>query len=287
MQTVEPSRVVAPVDLDVVIERLGRFSDEMTLLVDRAFGSDWAENEEILALVSVATGDGVSTRALAEHSGLSRRAVSRLVARLSKDGLARCAASPTDGRIVVITLAAAGKRSTGLLRSDLRDLFATWADPAQEIADALAVPPEVVRQHGDDDPLRLLQRIVQVGVRLVDSMSDTAARVHLGGRQRAALSQVAAHAGVRPSQLSPSLRVSPAGVAYVVDQLVAKGLVKRRLDGVTDDKRAVILEVTPAGRRVADLIADGVREQAGLLAAIFSEIAETGRLDLASRRRAG
>lgn len=283
----ESSHVVAPTSLAAVVERLGRFSDDMTLLIDRAFGSDWAENEEILALVAIATGNGASTRMISEHSGLSRRAVSRLVTRLASDGLARSAASPTDGRVVIVTLTAAGKRSTTRLRSDLRELFATWAEPAQGIADALAVPNAAVGSRGDDDPLRLLERIVGVGVRLVDSMRHTADRTHLGGRQRAALSQIAAHAGVRPSRLSPSLRVSPAGVAYVVDQLVAKGLVRRRLNGVSDDKRAVIIEVTSAGRQVAELIADGVREQAAFLAAIFSEIAETGdRSNVVPDRRA-
>ncbi|WKK71511.1 hypothetical protein Q0F99_19495 [Rathayibacter oskolensis] len=61
----------------------------MTLAVDRAFGSDWADNEEILALVTIATSDGVSSRAVAEASGWGRRAVSRLVARLGRTASSR------------------------------------------------------------------------------------------------------------------------------------------------------------------------------------------------------
>ncbi|QHC66879.1 MarR family transcriptional regulator [Rathayibacter sp. VKM Ac-2759] len=88
----------------------------MTLAVDRAFGSDWADNEEILALVTIATSDGVSSGAVAEASGWGRRAVSRLVARLERDGLVETGPSAADGRVVVIACTEEGARRAEHLR---------------------------------------------------------------------------------------------------------------------------------------------------------------------------
>ena len=49
------------------MELLGRFNDEMTRVVDDAFGTQWAEIEEILAILALVTDHAVTTRRLAER----------------------------------------------------------------------------------------------------------------------------------------------------------------------------------------------------------------------------
>ena len=73
---------------------LAQFSARFTALVDRHLGSDWAENAEILALVSLRHDEPPTTRQIAELSGLNRRAVSRL----HTDGLVVTEPSPAEHR---------------------------------------------------------------------------------------------------------------------------------------------------------------------------------------------
>ena len=70
---------------------LARFSAGFTALVDLHLGSDWAENAEILALVSLRHDEPPTTRQIAELSGLNRRSVSRL----SADSTRTASSSPS------------------------------------------------------------------------------------------------------------------------------------------------------------------------------------------------
>ena len=51
--------------------------------------------------------------------------------------------------------------------------------------------------------------------------------------------------GLRMSEVSSRLGVSPGGLTGIVDRLVAEGLVDRRADG--GDRRALLVRLTPAG----------------------------------------
>ncbi len=69
----------------------------------------------------------------------------------------------------------------------------------------------------------------------------------------AALTALRMWAGGRPvDELADGLRVSHSRAVRVVDRLEAEGLARRRQSA--DDKRAVLVELTPAGRRAADRV---------------------------------
>lgn len=53
-------------------------------------------------------------------------------------------------------------------------------------------------------------------------------------------------------ELQRKILISSGGVTYVVDQLVAKGLVARR--PCEEDRRAIYAELTPAGRKLMDRV---------------------------------
>ena len=61
------------VDLTAVARTLSELSVGMTTPFDHVFGTDWASNEEILALVALCTRSTPTTRELGGASGLSRR----------------------------------------------------------------------------------------------------------------------------------------------------------------------------------------------------------------------
>jgi len=67
-----------------------------------------------------------------------------------------------------------------------------------------------------------------------------------------------------PSALARTLMLSPAGMTNRVDRLVARGLVDRHAD--PDDRRSLLVALTPAGREVVDAaVTDHVANEVRLL----------------------
>lgn len=255
------------------MELLGRWNDEMTRVFDGAFGTQWAEIEEMLAIATVVTDQFVTTRRLADITGLNRRAISRMVARLRSEGLVITRPSDVDKRAVEVALTGRGGRHAEVLRTSIAEFFLESTKIAQEISEGLG-PVGNPRAHAvPADPMDLLRRVCEAGVSLVRFMPDAATEGRLAARQRAALVQIATMGGVRPNDLSPSLEVSRAGVAYIVDQLCAKGFVIRRRGAVPEDRRAVVLEATVEGVQAVRAVMDGIERQRDMLSQLFAQVA--------------
>ena len=105
------------------MELLGRFNDELTRVFDGAFGTEWAEIEEMLAIATVVTDQFVTTRRLADITGFNRRAVSRMVARLRSEGLVTTGPSDADKRAVEVILTSRGRQRADVLRTSIADFF--------------------------------------------------------------------------------------------------------------------------------------------------------------------
>lgn len=258
---------------DRAMELLGRFNDQITRIVDDTFGTQWAEIEEILAIITLAKQHIVSTRRLADASRMNRRAISRMLARLREEGLVVTRPSDRDGRVVEVALTDRGEQQSELFRASISDLFSQSRDLAGEIS-AGEHPPHSSRKNDlSTDPIDLLQRVCEAGASLVGFMPDAATQGQLAARQRAALVQIATQARVRPNDLSSSLGVSPAGAAYIVDQLCAKGYVRRLHDAMPGDRRAVVLEVTPEGASAVGAVLDGIQQLRETFSQLFAEVA--------------
>lgn len=255
------------------MDLLGRFSDELTHLFDDAFGTRWAEIEDILAIAELLRARSVTTRRLADSSGLDRRAISRMVVRLRSDELVTTRPSEADKRAVEVVLTDRGERRADVLRTSLDGFFLASADIAHEISEGLQPASTSPLPREPADAVDLLRRVCEAGVALVNTMPGTATEGQLAARQRAALVQIVSQGGVRPNDLSPALGVSRAGVAYIVDQLCAKGFVSRRRGAVPEDRRAVVLEATADGVHAVQAVMDGIERQRESLANLFAEVA--------------
>jgi DNA-binding MarR family transcriptional regulator len=256
------------------MELLGRFNDDLTRVFDDVFGTRWAEIEEMLAITAVATDPGMTTRRLAEITRLNRRAVSRMIARMSADDLVYTHHSHTDKRAVVVSLTESGAQRTKLLENAIIEFFDASRTIARQISEGLGSIPASSGTPEPIDPMDLLLRVCAAGVSLVRFMPDAATSGRLAARQRAALVQIVTARGVRPHDLSPALGVSSAGVAYIVDQLCAKGFITRRRGTVPDDRRAVILTATDAGVRAVEAVMSGIEQQSETLAHLFHDVAQ-------------
>lgn len=259
--------------LEGALQLLGRFNDELTQVFDDAFGTRWAEIEEMVAFAALAGDDAVTTRRLADITRLNRRAVSRMVARLRDEGLVTTTPWRGDRRVVEVALTRLGESGAAVLRTSAAKFFVDHSEIASEISRRMqpslnvGVPPVAV------DPIDLLRRVCEAGVSLVRAMPDSASQGQLAARQRAALVHIASQGGARPSDLSPALGVSRSGVAYIVDRLCAKGLVARHRDAVSADRRAVTLEATAEGIAAVGSVMDGIERQREMLAQLFAEVA--------------
>lgn len=257
---------------DRAMELLGRFSDAMTRAFDDAFGTQWAEIEDILAIAAIVTDRAVTTRRLADISGLDRRAISRMVARLRSDELVTTRPSDSDGRGVEVILTSLGERRAEALRTSMTGFFRGSTEIAREIRRGLQTASVPRAPGASADPIELLRRVCEAGIALVRVMPGAATQGQLAARQRAALVQIATQGVVRPNDLAPALGVSRAGVAYIVDQLCAKGFVERRRGALPEDRRAVVLEATDEGRNAVRAVMEGIGQQREMLAHLFAEV---------------
>lgn len=256
------------------IELLGQFNDQLTWVIDDVYGTHWAEIEEILAIVALADAGHASTRDLSERSELGRRAVTRLVTRLASADLVRTRPSASDARVVEVVLTDAGTERVEHLRERISALFTDSKDVAREIAEGLGDQrDDTTAPFVETDPLDLLWRVCDAGAALVRYMPPAATHGKLAARQRAALVFIASQSGIRPNDLIGPLEVSPAGVAYIVDQLSTKGFIRRRRGVVPGDRRAVVLEATDEGFQAVAAVAGGIEQERGRLVDLFAEIA--------------
>lgn len=252
---------------------LGQFNDDLTRVFDAAFGTQWAEIEEMLAIAAIATDPRITTRRLAEITRMNRRTVSRMIVRMRQAGLVVTGPSSSDRRVVQVAFTADGDRRLDVLRAAIVEFFLASRAIAREISEGLGsahpAPPDAVPSQA----LPLLRRVCESGVALVRAMPDAASAGGLAARQRAALVQIATTGGGRPQDLADALEISRASVAYIVDQLCAKGFATRRRGVIPEDRRAVIVEATPEGMRAVQSVMDGIEQQRETLVDLFAEVA--------------
>ena len=90
-----------------------------------------------------------------------------------------------------------------------------------------------------------------------------------------ALRVVGHHDRIRPGELATHLRVAPRSVTDVVDALEERGLVERGRDPA--DRRATVITLTSAGRRLVDEIGEARRADAE---ALFGRLSDRDRASL-------
>lgn len=249
---------------------LAQVSTHITAVVDRHLGTDWADNPEILALLSLRLHPAPTTRHLRDRSGLDRRAVNRLVHRLEDEALVVTARSPVDGRAVTVTLTGHGRSRLDHLARDLDSYFDTAVPTAGEILTWLGcgqtpgtAPPA--------DSLTVLEQLATAGTHLAADLNALEGLPELSGRQRVALVQIATGDSIRPGDLAGSLGANPPTVTYVINQLAAKGLITRS-HGTSHDGRAVVLAATDAGRHGVDGVYRAIRSNTPELCSAFAAI---------------
>jgi DNA-binding MarR family transcriptional regulator len=119
-----------------------------------------------------------------------------------------------------------------------------------------------------DDPLELrVLRAVRRMMRAVDIHSRRlAASWRITGPQLVCLATIAREEGLSSAALARAVHLSPSTVVGILDRLEARGWVRRERG--REDRRVVLLSVTPSGRELLERAPSPLQEQ--LLGALRS-----------------
>jgi DNA-binding MarR family transcriptional regulator len=105
----------------------------------------------------------------------------------------------------------------------------------------------------DASPLGVVGRVIVLAQHLEESVERALAKHNLTLGQfdiLATLRRKGTRGGLTPSQLLESVLLSSGGMTARLDKLEAAGLIIRTPDA--DDRRMVVIELTPKGKRVID-----------------------------------
>jgi len=124
---------------------------------------------------------------------------------------------------------------------------------APDMIDRLLEAWREVRPDLDPSPLGLVGRVIVLAQHLEESVEDALAKHNLTLGQfdiLATLRRRGPRGGLTPSQLLESVMLSSGGMTARLDKLEEAGLTIRTPDA--DDRRMVVIELTPKGKRVID-----------------------------------
>ncbi len=192
--------------------------------------------------------------------GLSSARVTKIVARLERSGAVRREADavPADRRAVVISITAEG-------RAALRRVNEVLSNLALEFAAVLATidpeaPGEITTAPSTDlvpgeqpitsaPALAELLRVMAEIDRPIDEMVGHLAGLHPSDpRGLLVLSEINLRGPIRSGALATLIDRSRSSANHLIDELAANGLVERVSGTVADDRRGVVVDLTPVGR---------------------------------------
>jgi DNA-binding MarR family transcriptional regulator len=78
----------------------------------------------------------------------------------------------------------------------------------------------------------------------------------------------------RPTEIQALTGLSSGGVTKLLDRLEDRGLIARSFGTLPEDRRAVVVSITPEGRRVAGLVAAAVDDRLDDVRAFSDDLAE-------------
>jgi len=261
MQTMEPvQRLRARAFLLMM-----RYSLDLSNLVDRAAGVGTGNNESQVVLALHRFGS-CSRQNLLELTGMSRSGVAQLLERLSHLGLVENFTDPHDHRMVATRLTSSGRRRVNKMNDELDRYFHEPNPVVAELVDLL--PPAESLPKTPTTALDALERVANLGARMSGPLDAVIERSDL--RQRLAIAALADWGEARPCELVIELGLTSGGTTYLVDGLESAGLVERLYGTVANDRRAVVIRLSPSGQVAAERFADVISEHADALAEVLA-----------------
>jgi DNA-binding MarR family transcriptional regulator len=245
---------------------LQRYSLGLDRVAESALGNRGTDSLDLQVLLTIdKLHDGGPSEVVAAL-GLPRSTVSRGLARLLDERLVVRGTHPVDRRRAELRLTELGRRGVQRFERSLADYYVQGEPLVKEVMHLLGRRPERVAARQRRVEVR------EVAERQASSGAAYARDVRLRMRpfgvgealERDTLTMLATRRA-RPSNLADELELSPAGVTSLLDRLEGLGLVVRESGGVENDLRAVLVYLTPRGRRAARVVLETFGEHQGAL----------------------
>ena len=239
---------------------LQRYSLGLNQVAEQALGDLGSDNADIHLLLVVGSAHGVSPSELVATLRRPRSTVSRGLARLLSSGLVERRTHAVDRRRAELHLTSRGRESIARFEQSMSDYFGEGEPLVKEVVLLLGRDPEQVRRPQQrPGALELADRMSAVGQ---DYGRDLLPRLRRFGAMetvdRYAVA-VLAQGWARPTWLADELRLSPAGTTSMLERLEGLGLAVRESGVLDTDRRAVVVHLTPRGRRAARTLLDTFR----------------------------
>lgn len=225
-----------------------RYSTDISAIAVTTLGPGMAANKDIAVLLAVDSGEAATPGDLVRLTSMTGSDVSRSLGRLQGRGLVARRRADQDRRVVVVSTTPAARGCLLDFGDRLGDYFTAAAPAVKEILHLLHHPAEPAA-----DPVTALEAAAGLAAA---GRRSTAALTRAGRpygvdsrRDRFALALLSDRGQLRPSQLATDLHLSRPSTTEYVDRLDRLGLVTRGGDPEGQDHRAVVITLTPRGRK--------------------------------------
>lgn len=226
-----------------------RYSLDISTIAVATLGAGSASNVDIQVLLTLMTHDGSSSGALARITGMSPADLSRSLRRLQDRGLLARHRAADDRRHVIVRGTDRADRALAQFGARLADHFQAAAPVVKEVADAFGRSPEA------GEPITALEaaeRLATAGGPAVAALVRAGRPYHVTTRrERHAVISLHVAGPQRPMHLATELRIGRPAATEFMGLLERRRLVTRTSESPDGDRRAVLVALTPRGRRAA------------------------------------
>lgn len=227
---------------------VSRYSADITEIAVQLLGRGEIENRDIQILLAVVGSGPVTPTRLAETTGAAPSVVSRALGRLEDAGVVARNRDAGDRRSVLVTVTGKGRRRITAFSDRLGDYFAAGEPLLKEMFHVLDLSSDRPAAGAPVDPIVAAAEMSRSGAAFVDDV--TTALNPFGVREfadRFALVLIFLAGEQRPSRIADELGFTMSGTSGLLTRLESAGLITRRHDAISDDRRAVVLRLTPRG----------------------------------------
>lgn len=239
---------------------LQRYSLGLDEVADRALGDVGSDNADIQLLLVIGSAHGMSPSELVATLRRPRSTVSRGLARLLSSGLVERRTDVVDRRRAALHLTSSGRDSIARFEQSMSDFFSEAEPLVKELMLLLGRDPErLPRPARRQGALELADRLSVAGQAWGNDLLPRLRRFGEMEKVDRYAVMVLAQGWARPSWLADELRLSPAGTTSMLERLEALGLAVRESGVLDTDRRAVVVHLTPKGRRAARVQLDTLR----------------------------
>lgn len=231
---------------------LQRYSRGLNRVTDRWLGDEGTDNTDMQIMLAVLADDGAGPSDVVASIGMPRSTVARGLSRLLERRFVERRTHPVDHRRAALHVTAQGRRGIARFERAMADFFREEEPLVKEVLLLLGHDPEHPSPPAAD--LGVLDVVSGMTTWGAAYLGDLRPRMRpFGADERFEHHTITllAQGWARPTQLADELALSPAGTTSLLERLETAGLVVREAGALDSDRRAVLVHLTPRGRRAA------------------------------------